>query len=446
MTKTLVRFAPSPTGNLHVGNMRTALVNYLFARKVGGDFMLRIDDTDDERSTPEFEASIRHDLQWMGMDWDVEDRQSSRLDRYRAALDHLLASGRAYKCFETQEELSLKRKSQLAAGRPPVYDRAALKLTAEEIAAKEAAGEKPHYRFKLEDVTVAWQDLVRGDVAVPMSSLSDPVILRADGRVIYTLASVVDDMDHGVTHILRGEDHTTNSAAQIQLFEALGGTAPEMGHFALLAGADGEGLSKRLGSLSIASLRDEGILPLAVASLLARIGTSDPVEARQSMADIIDGFDINRFGRATPRFDPEELKMINSRVIGGLAFSSIAETLTQLGVGGGEVFWQAVRGNINRIEDAKTWYDIATQPITPVVETGAVMDAAIAHLPEGEMTAETWGIWTKAIINATGEKGRAVFMPLRFALTGQSSGPELRGVLPVMGRDRILARLKGEAA
>ena len=232
---TLVRFAPSPTGNLHVGNMRTALVNFLFARASGGAFMLRIDDTDDERSTPEFEASIRHDMQWMGMNWDQEDRQSTRIGRYREALDQLLQSGRAYKCFETQEELSLKRKSQLAAGRPPVYDRAALKLSDDEVRAREEAGEQPHYRFKLDDTVVTWQDLVRGEVSVPMSSLSDPVILRADGRVIYTLASVVDDLDHGVTHILRGEDHTTNSAAQIQLFEALGGEAPAMGHFALLA-------------------------------------------------------------------------------------------------------------------------------------------------------------------------------------------------------------------
>ena len=298
----------------------------------------------------------------------------------------------------------------------------------------------------LEDVTVAWHDLVRGDVAVPMSSLSDPVILRADGRVIYTLASVVDDMDHGITHILRGEDHTTNSAAQIQLFEALGGQAPEMGHFALLAGADGEGLSKRLGSLSIASLRDEGILPVAVASLLGRIGTSDPVEARQSMAEVIEGFDITRFGRATPRFDPEELKMINSRVIGGLDYHAIADDLNALGVGAGADFWQAVRGNITRIDDAKYWYDVATKPITPVFEASVVMDAAVANLPEGDMTLETWGVWTKAIMAETGEKGRAVFMPLRLALTGQSAGPELKGVLPVMGRDRILARLKGEAA
>ncbi len=443
---TLVRFAPSPTGNLHVGNMRTALVNYLFARKEGGQFMLRIDDTDDERSTPEFEASIRADLAWMGMQWDVEDRQSTRLERYHEALDSLVAAGRAYKCFETQEELSLKRKSQLAAGRPPVYDRAALKLSVDDIAAKEAAGEQPHYRFLLEDVTVTWNDLVRGEVSVPMSSLSDPVILRADGRVIYTLASVVDDIDHSITHILRGEDHTTNSAAQIQLFEALGSKAPAMGHFALLAGADGEGLSKRLGSLSIASLREDGIEAIAIASLLARIGTSDPVEPRIKMDDVIDGFDMTRFGRATPRFDPAELSMVNSRILGQLDYDDVAKQLSAIGVGGGEGFWHAVRGNLKNIAEAKFWFDVTTQPITPVINDEAVMNAAAATLPEGDMGADTWGVWTKAIMAETGLKGRAVFMPLRLALTAESAGPELAGLLPVMGRERVLARINGTVA
>ncbi len=272
MSQIKVRFAPSPTGNLHVGNLRTALVNYLFARKTGGQFMLRIDDTDTERSTTAFEASIRNDLKWMGMDWDVEDRQSERLARYDQALAQLRDAGRAYPCFETAEELSLKRKAQLSAGRPPVYDRAALKLSAEQIAAFEAEGRRPHWRFKLDDAEVRWHDLVRGDVAYHMSSLSDPVLMREDGRVIYTMASVVDDIDHGISHIIRGEDHVTNSAAQIQLFGGAWRQAPTMGHVALLAGADGEGLSKRLGSLSISELREQGVEVTAIASLLARIG------------------------------------------------------------------------------------------------------------------------------------------------------------------------------
>mgnify|MGYP003312968702 FL=1 len=276
MTDIKVRFAPSPTGNLHVGNLRTALVNFLFARRQGGHFMLRIDDTDTDRSTAAFEASIREDLQWMGMQWDSEDRQSARLARYDEALQTLLADGRAYACYETPEELGLKRKAQLSSGRPPVYDRAALKLTDAQKAGFEADGRRPHYRFLLDDAEVAWHDIVRGEAAYHMSSLSDPVLFREDGRVIYTMASVVDDIDHGITHIIRGEDHVTNSAAQIQLFEALGAQAPAMGHVALLAGADGEGLSKRLGSLSIGQLRGDGMRAEAIASLLARIGTSDP--------------------------------------------------------------------------------------------------------------------------------------------------------------------------
>ena len=448
---TLVRFAPSPTGRLHVGNMRTALVNYLFARANGGDFMLRIDDTDDERSTPEFEAAIREDMAWMGMDWDREDRQSARLDRYSEALDRLLESGRAYKCFETPEELSLKRKAQLAAGRPPVYDRSALDLSAEEVAAREAAGEKPHYRFKLDDGAVAWRDLVRGDVSVPMSSLSDPVILRADGRVIYTLASVVDDLDHGTTHILRGEDHTTNSAAQIQLFAALGGKAPEMGHFALLAGADGEALSKRLDSLSIAQLREEGIEAMALASLLARIGTSDPVEPRAAMDELVAGFDIGRFGRATPRFDPAELKLLNGRVLGMAEYGAISERLAGLGVDFGDedrarAFWEAVRGNIATLNETRDLFRMVADTVSPVIEEAGMLGKAADLLPDGEPDIGTWDAWTKAVASETGLEGKALFMPLRLALTGQRSGPELAPLLPLMGRERVLARLRGEAA
>ena len=447
----LVRFAPSPTGDLHVGNMRTALVNYLFARAAGAGFMLRIDDTDDERSTAGFEESIRDDLQWMGMEWDREDRQSSRLGRYAEALDGLLASGRAYKCFETPEELSLKRKAQLAAGRPPVYDRAALALSEEEIAAKEAAGEKPHYRFKLDDDVVAWDDLVRGGVSVPMSSLSDPVILRADGRVIYTLASVVDDLDHGVTHILRGEDHTTNSAAQIQLFGALGGDPPEMGHFALLAGADGEALSKRLGSLSIKSLREEGVEAMAVASLLARIGTSDPVEPRVRMEELVAGFDIGRFGRATPRFDPADLKLLNGRILGMLEYDSVAGRLGELDVvfddeASARAFWLAVRGNISSLRDTLDLYRMVAAAVSPVIEEADMIGKAASLLPGGEIDEGTWDAWTGALAAETGLGGKALFMPLRLALTGRKSGPELAPLLPLMGRERVLARLNGKTA
>jgi glutamyl-tRNA synthetase len=448
MSNVKVRFAPSPTGHLHVGNLRTALVNYLFARSKGGHFMLRIDDTDTERSTAAFEASIRTDLEWMGMNHDSGDRQSERLGQYDAALQRLLADGRAYACYETPEELALKRKAQLSAGRPPVYDRAALKLSEDQKAAFEADGRRPHFRFLLNDAEVAWHDMVRGDVAYHMSSLSDPVLFREDGRVIYTMASVVDDIDHAITHIIRGEDHVTNSAAQIQLFEALGARAPEMGHVALLAGADGEGLSKRLGSLSIGQLRDEGMQPAAIASLLARIGTADPVVPQPALGEIIDGFDLSRFGRATAKFDPAELAQINARVIQQLDFATVEAELAAAGVGGGEPFWQAVRDNLGTVTEAADWWSVCTAPVTPVIEADAqaVTNAAAELLPDGDLPAEIWRDWTSAIATATGVKGRGLFMPLRLALTGRQKGPEIAPLLSFMGRARVIERLRGNTA
>ena len=446
MTDIKVRFAPSPTGNLHVGNLRTALVNFLFARRQGGHFMLRIDDTDTDRSTAAFEASIREDLQWMGMQWDSEDRQSARLDRYDDALKTLLADGRAYACYETPEELGLKRKAQLSSGCPPVYDRAALKLTDAQKAGFEADGRRPHYRFLLDDAEVAWHDMVRGEVAYHMSSLSDPVLFREDGRVIYTMASVVDDIDHGITHIIRGEDHVTNSAAQIQLFEALGAQAPAMGHVALLAGADGEGLSKRLGSLSIDQLRGDGMRAEAIASLLARIGTSDPVVAQAALDAIIAGFDLSRFGRATAKFDPAELAQLNTRVIQQLDFADVAAELEAAGVGGGSEFWQAVRDNLATLAEAGDWWTVCTAPLDPQITAAEVTTAAADLLPAGDLSADIWGDWTKAVAAETGAKGRGLFMPLRLALTGREKGPEIAPLLAFMGRDRIQARLRGETA
>ena len=446
MSSVKVRFAPSPTGRLHVGNLRTALVNYLFARKHGGSFMLRIDDTDEERSSAEFETAIRDDLNWMGMGWDCEDRQSSRLKRYDEALAQLVQAGRAYACYETPDELSLKRKAQLSAGRPPVYDRAGLKLTDQEKAKLEADGRRPHWRFLLNDAEVSWHDMVRGDVAYHMSSLSDPVLMREDGRVIYTLASVVDDIDHGITHIIRGEDHVTNSAAQIQLFEALGAAAPAMGHVALLAGADGEGLSKRLGSLSIGQLRGEGTEATSLASLLARIGTADPVVPQAAMQDITDGFDLSRFGRATAKFDPAELAQVNARIVQQLSFADVAYRLASAGVDGGEAFWMAVRDNLSTVAEAGDWWQVCSAAIKPVIEAAEVTDAAADLLPEGEISADIWQPWTKSVAEATGAKGRGLFMPLRLALTGREKGPEIAPLLAFIGRDRIIARLRGESA
>ncbi len=444
MSSVKVRFAPSPTGRLHVGNLRTALVNYLFARKNDGSFMLRIDDTDEERSSAEFETAIRQDLSWMGMSWDCEDRQSARIDRYDEALTQLAQAGRAYACYETPDELSLKRKAQLSAGRPPVYDRAGLKLTNEDKAKLEADGRRPHWRFLLNDAEVSWYDMVRGDVAYHMTSLSDPVLMREDGRVIYTLASVVDDIDHGITHIIRGEDHVTNSAAQIQLFRALGSAAPIMGHVPLLVGADGEGLSKRLGSLSIGALRQDGIEPVAIASLLARIGTADPVIPQHHMRAVIDGFDLGKFGRATAKFDPSELAKLNSQIVQALEFADVESRLADIGVTSGAEFWLAVRGNLGTVDEARVWWDICTQPITPVIDAMAVTNAAAALLPAGDLDSQIWSSWTKSIAAETGVKGKGLFMPLRLALTGRDAGPEIAPLLAIMGRERVIKRLQGQ--
>jgi len=321
-----------------------------------------------------------------------------------------------------------------------------LKLSAEQIAAFEAEGRRPHWRFKLDDAEVRWHDLVRGDVAYHMSSLSDPVLMREDGRVIYTMASVVDDIDHGISHIIRGEDHVTNSAAQIQLFEALGAKPPTMGHVALLAGADGEGLSKRLGSLSISELREQGVEAMAIASLLARIGTSDPVNPTSDMAMVIEGFDISRFGRATAKFDPAELAQVNARVVQELSFESVAGRLEAMGIGGGEAFWLAVRDNIGTVGEAGEWWNICTTSIVPVIDDAEVTKAAAECLPEGALEAEIWADWTRAIAASTGKKGRGLFMPLRLALTGKEKGPELAPLLAFMGRERIIARLQGQSA
>ena len=447
MTTPKVRFAPSPTGMLHVGNLRTALVNYLYVRHADGTFMLRIDDTDEARSTAEFEQAIRDDLRWMGMAWDDEDRQTARLERYDAALKSLLDSGRAYPCYETQEELSLKRKSQLMAGKPPVYDRASLTLSESDKQKFEEEGRRPHYRFRLNHEQVTWTDLVRGDVSYHMSSLSDPVLMREDGRVIYTLASVVDDIDHGITTILRGEDHVTNSAAQIQLFEALGAKPPQMGHLALLAGAEGEGLSKRLGSLSVRELREQGIESAALASLLARIGTSAPVIPHISMTDIIAGFDISSFGRATPKFSSDELAQINARVLQQFDFADISDRLADAGLAAiDEQFWLAVRGNINTLAQAADWWAICHQPVTPEIEDEELVAAALAVLPEGPFGPDSWSDWTRAVSAATGKKGKALFMPLRKALTGRSFGPDVGVLLCYMSHAAVTKRLEGQTA
>jgi len=441
-----VRFAPSPTGRLHAGNIRTALFNFLFARKVGGDFVLRLDDTDQERSTEEFADGIREDLAWLGLAWAQEVRQSDRFARYAAAVERLKTAGRLYPAYETPEELELKRKRQLARGNPPVYDRAALKLTADERAKLEAEGRKPHWRFKLEPRDVVWQDLVRGPQHVDAASLSDPVLVRADGTYLYTLPSVVDDIDLGITHVIRGEDHVANTAPQIQLFEALGAEPPAFGHHNLLVGVDGQALSKRDRALSIEALREEGIEPLAIASYAAILGTSDAIASHASLADLVPSFDFSKLSRAPARFDPHELRLLNAKLLHMLPFEVVAERLSAMGVEGGAKFWDAVRGNLDVLADTKLWWHIVEGPVEPVMEDAKLCREAAALLPPEPWDETTWSAWSSAVKQATGAKGKALFSPLRLALTGREHGPELKLLLPLIGRARAVARLEGKRA
>lgn len=445
--KPAVRFAPSPTGLLHVGNVRAALVNWLFARSRGGSFMLRLDDTDRARSSAGYADRIGQDLRWLGLDWDRFARQSDRLARYEAVAARLRAAGRLYPAYETEEELERQRALRRARRLPPVYDRAALKLGAAERARLEAEGRRPHWRFLLEGETTGWEDGIRGEVRIDAASLSDPVLIRADGTPLYTFCSVVDDIDFAITDVIRGEDHVTNTLTQIQLFRALGAPPPRFAHFALLVGAGGEALSKREASLSLAGLRDAGIEPMAVASLIARLGTADPVEPRQTLAELTEGFDLSRFGRAAARFDEAELKHLSARILHGMDFARAAPRLGEIGLGAaGADFWLAVRGNLETMADAALWWRVARGPLAPVIEEPDYLAAAARLLPPEPWSEEVWRHWTGALRAATGRKGRALFHPLRLALTAREHGPEMHNLLPLIGRERALLRLAGRTA
>ncbi|MGU3668530.1 glutamate--tRNA ligase [Methylobacterium sp. A49B] len=445
---TLVRFAPSPTGYLHIGNARPALLNALFARRTGGQFLLRLDDTDAERCTEVFAAAIEADLAWLGIVPDLFARQSARMAQHDAAADRLRAAGRLYPCYETQEELERRRKRQLGRGQPPIYDRAALKLTAEERAALEAEGRRPHWRFLLEARTVAWDDLVRGPAHVDCASLSDPVLIRADGSYLYTLPSVVDDADLGITHVIRGEDHVTNTGVQVQIFEALGAAVPVFGHHNLLTTADGEGLSKRLGHLSLRGLREAGYEPAAVRSLAVLTGSSEAVRAVPDLDTLAQLVDLGEISRAPARFDPAELDGLNARLAHDLPYAAVADRLAELGIPSdrAEAFWLAVRPNLGRVAEAAGWWRVVTGPVEPVITEPAVIGAARESLPPEPYGPETWKAWTAEIKTRTGAKGRGLFMPLRLALTGLEHGPDLAGLLPLIGRARAERRLAGETA
>ncbi|KPF84221.1 glutamine--tRNA ligase [Brevundimonas sp. AAP58] len=445
-----VRFAPSPTGKLHVGNVRTALVNWLFAKGQDGQFVLRIDDTDLARSTPEFERGIEEDLTWLGLTWDERHNQSKRFDRYHDAAERLKAAGRLYPAYETAEELDRRRKVQLSRGLPPIYDRAALALTDADRAALEAEGRKPHWRFKLDGRRVAWEDLAKGHVEVDTASMSDPVLIREDGLYLYTLPSVVDDLDMGITHVIRGEDHTTNTGAQIEIFEALiaaglGSATPKFAHMPLLVGADGAALSKRLGSLSVADMRDLGYEPLAITSHLGKIGTSDALEVAESLEALGAGFSFDKMGRSPARYDTDDLDRLNAQALHAMPFAVAKPRLAALGCDLGEAVWDALRPNLNRFGDIVGLSRMVTGPVTPVVEDAAFAAAALDVLPE-TIDADVWAAWTEAVKARTGAKGKALFMPLRHILTGQERGPDMATLVPLIGRERIVRRLKGETA
>jgi glutamyl-tRNA synthetase len=435
-----VRIAPSPTGRLHVGNAYIALANWLYARRLGGWFLLRLDDTDVGRSTEEFARGIEADLIWLGLAWDEKASQSAHLERYDEAARQLKASGRLYPCYESPEELGLKRKLQLQRGEPPVYDRAALALSAAERARLEAGGNRPHWRFKLSGGVRRWSDLVRGPQHIDEASQSDPVLIRADGSYLYTLTSVVDDIDFAISAVIRGADHVTNTGAQIELFEALGASPPSFGHLPLLLDAAGQGLSKRIGSLSLAELREQGIEALALASYLARIGAGAH-EPRTSLEALAGEFDLASFRGGSPRFDPAELRHLNARLLHLLPYASVADRLP---AGVDENLWLAARGNLERLADAEIWRRVCWEPIEPRIEDRDLCASAAELLPPEPWNETTWNAWTTAVKQATAKGGRSLFHPLRLALTGRENGPELKHLLPLIGRARALARLRGQ--
>lgn len=433
---TTTRFAPSPTGYIHVGNLRTALMNYLIARKAGGTFILRIDDTDPERSKEEYVDAIKQDLEWLGLHWDRVERQSERLDAYAAAADALRANGRFYEAFETPTELDLKRKKQLNMGKPPVYDRAALNLSDAEKDALRAERGEGVWRFKLDQTRIEWADGILGDISIDAASVSDPVLIRQDGQVLYTIASVVDDTEMGVTDVVRGSDHVTNTATQIQIIEALGGTAPRFAHHSLLTGPQGEALSKRLGTLALRDLRDRGVEPMALLSLLARLGASDPMELRTDMAELIEGFDVSRFGTAPTKFDVADLFPLTGRYLQSLPLDAVADRIEAIGVPAdlANGFWTVMRDNIETLGDLDAWWALCRDGAEPVIEDEdrEFVAEAVAMLPEAPFGADTWSAWTGAVKAATGRKGRGLFMPLRKALTGQAHGPDMAALMPLL--------------
>ncbi|SPF75416.1 Glutamate--tRNA ligase 1 [Aliiroseovarius pelagivivens] len=433
---TTTRFAPSPTGYIHVGNLRTALFNYLIAAKSGGQFILRLDDTDPERSKQEYADAIMEDLEWLGLTWDRVEKQSDRLDRYEAAAQELRDMGRFYECFETPTELDLKRKKQLNMGKPPVYDRSALALSDDEKSKLREERGQGHWRFKLDHQRINWTDGILGDISIDAASVSDPVLIRGDGQFLYTLASVCDDIDFGITNVVRGSDHVTNTGTQIQIIEALGGAVPSFAHHSLLTGPQGEALSKRLGTLAIRDLREQGVQPMALLSLLARLGSSQPVELRSSLDEIIEGFDLSTFGSAPTKFDVQDLFPLTARYLAALPVDAVSAKLDEIGVPGemAEAFWSVARENITTLADLEGWWVLCRDGAEPLIddEDKDFIAEAMTLLPDAPYDGDSWSNWTSAVKEATGRKGKGLFMPLRKAVTGMERGPDMSSLMPLL--------------
>jgi glutamyl-tRNA synthetase len=431
---TTTRFAPSPTGYIHIGNLRAALFNYAIARQNGGTFVLRIDDTDQERSKDEYIQGIKDDLTWLGLDWDRVEYQSKRMDKYLDAKQKLIDMGRLYECFETPVELDLKRKKQLNMGKPPVYDRAALALSEDEKNALRAESGS-HWRFKLDLERIEWADGIVGTISIDAASVSDPVLFKNDGQILYTLASVVDDTEMGMTTVVRGSDHITNTATQIQIMHALGGTVPSFAHHSLLTGPQGEALSKRLGTLALRDLRAQGIAPQAILSLMARLGSSDPVELRANVQEIVDGFDISKFGSAPTKFDANDLDPLTARYLATLTVADVAGTLSDIPEDTREAFWNAIKGNIASLDDVADWWAYFVNGAEVALiedEDREFVIQAFDLLGDPPYADDTWSTWTSAVKDATGRKGKGLFMPLRKAVTGRIRGPEMAEVMSLL--------------
>ena len=433
---TVTRFAPSPTGYIHVGNLRTALMNYLIAKKSGGQFILRLDDTDQERSKQEYADGIMADLDWLGLHWDRVEKQSLRMERYREAAEQLRAADRFYECFETPVELDLKRKKQLNMGRPPVYDRASLHLSPAERDKMRAEGREGYWRFLLNQNRIEWPDGILGPISIDAASVSDPVLIRADGQILYTFASSVDDIDMRVSFIVRGSDHVTNTATQIQIMQAMGGTPPNFAHHSLLTGPKGEELSKRLGVLALRDLRGRGVEPLALLSLMARLGSSKPVELAGSMEELIEGFDIATFGASPTKFDDEDLFPLTRAHVQSLPYAAVKDRTAALGVAAdkAELFWSVAKGNITVLADLEGWWSLFRDGATPLVDAEDVdfVRQALTLLPPQPWSHGTWAEWTEVVKAASGRKGKGLYRPLRRALTGLEAGPEMADVMPLL--------------